>query len=308
MFTGAGGRHCCLYCNINKDNMWLPRGERPPSQQRTLESLNQDLHRFKTAGSNISKAEHFNNVINEPMFAIPLTQVCPSGLHISLRLYLKYFNSFEGAGHDLDMQAAAVLAEKDQGDHGAPALGSGYQKLISVLKVAQRLEQQAEALDEELKLMEDQLTDIILALDVLFHFNVSQKKLTALIKWYKQRGLTPVYRQWSGPSNAVSALDVDGYRYFVSYMNRSNLQGDIYSDNPPALEAVVSKYRHSLPKVDATNSEGFGRMVNDGMGFIDSCKVQLMYDHLCLFATVGIPQDTELRFDYGVTNQPWRKV
>ncbi|XP_022111413.1 uncharacterized protein LOC110990640 [Acanthaster planci] len=160
--TGAGGRHCCLYCSINKDYIRLPRGERPPSQQRTLQSLNQDLHRFKAAGSNISKAKHFNNVIDEPMVAIPLTQVCPPGLHISLGLYLKHFNSFKGACHDLDMQAAAVLTEKDQDDHDAPALGSGYQKLISVLKVARKLEQQAEALDEEFKLMEDQLTDTIL--------------------------------------------------------------------------------------------------------------------------------------------------
>lgn len=42
------------------------------------------------------------------------------------------------------------------------ALGSGYQKLVSVLKKARQLELQAEALDEEYKQQEDQLTDTIL--------------------------------------------------------------------------------------------------------------------------------------------------
>lgn len=43
---------------------------------------------------------------------LPHHQVCPPGLHISLGLYLKHFNSFEGACHDLDIQAAAVLAHR----------------------------------------------------------------------------------------------------------------------------------------------------------------------------------------------------
>ena len=28
--------------------------------------------------------------------------------------------------------------------------------------------------------------------------------------------------------------------------------------------------------------------------------------HLCLFATADIPENTELRYDYGVPNLPWR--
>ncbi|XP_038049523.1 uncharacterized protein LOC119723080 isoform X2 [Patiria miniata] len=160
--TGANGRHCCLYCDITKDGMRLPLAERPALQQRSLETLTYDLQRFRVHGAHLTKAKEFNNVIDEPMFAIPLTQVCPPGLHISLGLYLKHFNSFEGACHDLDMEVAAVLAEKDHEEWDSQVLGSRYQTLISVLKQARCLEQQARALDEELKLMEEQLTDTIL--------------------------------------------------------------------------------------------------------------------------------------------------
>ncbi|XP_022108664.1 uncharacterized protein LOC110988954 isoform X2 [Acanthaster planci] len=160
--TGANGRHCCLYCNITKDNMQQAFEERSPVEQRSLETLSLDLHRFRAHGAHLTKAKDFNNVIDEPMFAVPLTQVCPPGLHISLGLYLKHFNSFEGACHDLDMEAAAVLAENDKGDGDPKVFGRKYQTLISDLKQARHFEQKAKALDEEFKLMEEQLTDTIL--------------------------------------------------------------------------------------------------------------------------------------------------
>lgn len=68
--------------------MRLPRGQRPPSQQRTLQSLNNDLQGFKKAGSKLPKAKLFNNVIDEPMFAIPLTQVIMEICGIYLHEYL----------------------------------------------------------------------------------------------------------------------------------------------------------------------------------------------------------------------------
>ena len=69
------GRHCCIYCDISKDSMRMPRDERPPSRQRSLQTLDEDLHRFNANGSTLFKAKLFNNVIDEPMFRIPLTQV-----------------------------------------------------------------------------------------------------------------------------------------------------------------------------------------------------------------------------------------
>ena len=60
--------------------------------------------------------------------------------------------------------------------------------------------------------------------------------------------------------------------------------------------------------MDATKAAGLGRMVNDGWGRNMNCKAQILDEHLLLFATVDIPSDTELRYDYGIPNLPWRKV
>lgn len=42
-----------------------------------------------------------------------ILQVCPPGLHISLGLFLKHFNSMEKACHQLDLQTVAYLAPQD---------------------------------------------------------------------------------------------------------------------------------------------------------------------------------------------------
>lgn len=55
-------------------------------------------------------------------------------------------------------------------------------------------------------------------------------------------------------------------------------------------------------------------MVNDAENGtpIQNCVMRIVecenVPHLCLFATRGIENGEELRFDYGVTNLPWRKV
>lgn len=55
--------------------MRKPQEERSPSTQRTLQTLDDDLQGYITDGSKLSRAKLFNNVISEPMFRIPLTQV-----------------------------------------------------------------------------------------------------------------------------------------------------------------------------------------------------------------------------------------
>ena len=60
--------------------------------------------------------------------------------------------------------------------------------------------------------------------------------------------------------------------------------------------------------MDATKTSGLGKMVNDGTGRNANCKVQVVDGHLCLFAIMDLPIDTELRYDYGIPDLPWRKV
>ena len=73
------GRHFCLKCTATASVAKLspqarPAGEKP--QLRTLETLAENFRLFQDAGSIMAKAKLFKNVIAEPIFRIPLDQVC----------------------------------------------------------------------------------------------------------------------------------------------------------------------------------------------------------------------------------------
>ncbi|XP_065640359.1 uncharacterized protein LOC124815901 isoform X2 [Hydra vulgaris] len=111
--TEASGRHCCLFCDITKKNIQLATICREHVSQRSLNSLNNDFHRFQSNGGNLKNAKFFNNVINETLFNIPLDQVAVPALHISLGTYLKFFKIFEDECHLIDIKIAIELALKD---------------------------------------------------------------------------------------------------------------------------------------------------------------------------------------------------
>lgn len=62
--------------------------------------------------------------------------------------------------------------------------------------------------------------------------------------------------------------------------------------------------------IDATFSSGLGRMVNDLPAKKSNCKMKKLEVSgrvwLCLFAIKNILPNTELRYDYGVKDLPWR--
>ena len=63
--------------------------------------------------------------------------------------------------------------------------------------------------------------------------------------------------------------------------------------------------------IDATHSTGCGRIVNDNPHRDANSEMKIVYHeerpHLCLFAKCDMIAGTELRYDYGVPNLPWRK-
>ena len=69
------GRHPCLWCTITSEE--LPKAKHQhPSSKRTLESLANDLHAFRTDGNgDLKKAKNYNNVIDDYYFNIPIDQV-----------------------------------------------------------------------------------------------------------------------------------------------------------------------------------------------------------------------------------------
>lgn len=62
--------------------------------------------------------------------------------------------------------------------------------------------------------------------------------------------------------------------------------------------------------IDATKPDGrLGRLINDSDSPNCVMKKVMVYSlpHLCLFALRDIVSGTELRYDYGVKDLPWRK-
>ncbi|XP_047127237.1 uncharacterized protein LOC124808269 isoform X1 [Hydra vulgaris] len=113
--TGATGRHCCLFCEITSSEMQLNIEARTrPILLRTLAILKSDYERFKNDGGNIKRAKNFNNVIDEPLFDIPIEQIAIPALHISLGIFLKFFKILEVECHLLDIKLAGFLAINDK--------------------------------------------------------------------------------------------------------------------------------------------------------------------------------------------------
>ena len=70
------GRHCCLWCHIQYDQLKDPPLVRGPVHLRTVDTIRNDHQRFLSDGGNLKRAKFFNNAINLPFFpSIPLEQV-----------------------------------------------------------------------------------------------------------------------------------------------------------------------------------------------------------------------------------------
>lgn len=93
------------------------------------------------------------------------------------------------------MQVATVLALKDEHhtEEDNPALGSCFKRVVSVLKRARQLDLQAEALDDEFRLKEEELADTIMSsvegsADIQSYIdetNALQKQQEHLVNLYK---------------------------------------------------------------------------------------------------------------------------
>ncbi|KAJ8040364.1 hypothetical protein HOLleu_14629 [Holothuria leucospilota] len=148
------GLHCCLWCNITKEGMKIPLKERGRSENRTLEKLQNFNHMFVQIGAKLSEAKNFYNVIADALFNIPIDQVCPPGVHLSLGLYLKHFASFENQCHLLDVKMAKTL------HHPTPESSKDFPSTTAAYTKARQLEEEANSLDEEANILIEHITNI----------------------------------------------------------------------------------------------------------------------------------------------------
>eukprot|EP00731_Ephydatia_muelleri_P032533 Em0024g77a len=85
------------------------RGHAPP---RTYESICTDHQRYIASGVRRKQVKHFYNCITEPIFNIPIEQVCPPGLHITLGIFTKLYGLLEDECHALDLELALLSYEE----------------------------------------------------------------------------------------------------------------------------------------------------------------------------------------------------
>ena len=65
-----------ISCEIVLEEMQLPPMKRRCSPPRTLQGILESHNKFVATGGNKKHVKHFLNCLTEPIFGIPITQVC----------------------------------------------------------------------------------------------------------------------------------------------------------------------------------------------------------------------------------------
>ena len=108
--SGSGGVRPCLHCLCRKKDMVDNAEENQP---RTLATLADDHEKFVAAGSQLSNAKHFNNVIRPCILPVALTNVIIPVLHLDLGIFTWMFDSLLKELRRLDLLLAAKANAAD---------------------------------------------------------------------------------------------------------------------------------------------------------------------------------------------------
>ncbi|XP_057301562.1 uncharacterized protein LOC130656936 isoform X2 [Hydractinia symbiolongicarpus] len=117
---------------------------------RTLETLKENLAKFRDSGGNLKNAKFNYNVIDDPLFNIPIDQASLPGLHISLGCFLKFFTMFEDKCHSVDIALATKMANANQ-----KTQEEEFNKFIALTSEIDLLEKNIEDCDEKIQLIND---------------------------------------------------------------------------------------------------------------------------------------------------------
>ncbi len=83
-----------------------------------------------------------------------------------------------------------------------------------------------------------------------------------------------------------------------------------FCDVKPQQLALLAVF--SFFSVDASNSDRLARFINDAPRQEANCHAKTVFlvdkPRVLIFANKDIQVNEELRYDYGVTDAPWRKV
>ncbi|XP_078607304.1 uncharacterized protein LOC144879578 [Branchiostoma floridae x Branchiostoma japonicum] len=172
--SGACGVRPCLYCEVKKVSMHLPKEDRELLiLKRTLERLDMQYHDFMERGKgNRQEAKHYKNVIAPAMFRIPIDQVCIPGLHVTLGLYNKLYDRLEHELNDLDAIIATNLVRRvlpdpdvDQAQVLHHHSMHGLIPYVVAVEEARQIDEEVEAIKEEIEELENNLAWAMLYAD-----------------------------------------------------------------------------------------------------------------------------------------------
>eukprot|EP00731_Ephydatia_muelleri_P017323 Em0010g421a len=101
-----------LSCEIVLEEMQLPPMKRRCYPPRSLQGILESHNKFVATGGNKKHVMHFLNCLTEPIFDIPITQVCRPGLHMTQGVLMKLFRLLEDTCHQFDLQLAYTYQEE----------------------------------------------------------------------------------------------------------------------------------------------------------------------------------------------------
>eukprot|EP00731_Ephydatia_muelleri_P009881 Em0005g467a len=154
--SGATEKYPCLICEIPQKQMTVPLSLRKRYPLRSLECIKESHKQFMAAGGKRKKVKNYMNCVTEPIFDIPIDQVCLPGLHITQGIFVKIFDLLEDACRQLDLQLAYTYTEESSSSSSF----TKYAEELHKLQVAKA--KLAEAQDAMVTL-EEAITYIVIA-------------------------------------------------------------------------------------------------------------------------------------------------
>ncbi|XP_070573530.1 uncharacterized protein [Ptychodera flava] len=162
--SGAAGKHFCLWCNIDKDLAKEPLSERGKQCPRTVEDIIQFNNSFVAAGARLKDASKYFNCVHQPMLMIPISQVCPPALHLSLGIFLKLFNLLESYCIPLDVQMYLQIHKNTPDSNSQPAtqVRADFNTYLALAVEIASLKDTMAKIDEELLDIDGQMISSML--------------------------------------------------------------------------------------------------------------------------------------------------
>eukprot|EP00117_Sycon_ciliatum_P028051 scpid34852/ scgid22633/ len=113
--SGASGARPCLHCLCLKKSMLVQRSSRAPGDvvPRTLDNLESDLQRYQSAGSKLSQAKNYNNVIRPVILPIPVANAIVPSLHLDLGIFVWLYERLEKELQELGAKLASQSATRN---------------------------------------------------------------------------------------------------------------------------------------------------------------------------------------------------